>query len=427
MNPSEKNRLRILSLEDSDLDAELIFQEIKHGGIEFDWHRVQTRTDYEREIDAFQPDLILADYRLPGFNGAQALAIAKIRCPDIPLIIISGAVGEETAVELLKDGATDFVLKDRLTRLVPAVHRALREVAEVKARKQAEKDLRALNEELEQRVTDRTRELSEKNAVMEEDLGMARELQMAFLPRRFPTIPAGTVQANSAVKFYSIYRPTNEMSGDFFNVVRVSETAIGVLICDVMGHGVRAALVAAMMRAIEGQLGDSAGDPGELLTHLNHSLQGILHQAGTTLFVTAFYLIVDTATSHISFANAGHPSPLLVRSTPREVQPLGAKNASGPALGLFEDVKYTTQTRPVVKDDYVLFFTDGLFEVENTNDESFGERRLRETVHQLAGVPPQQLLQDLFDKIELFAKGRDFSDDVCLVGMEIVHLDGCAK
>ncbi len=425
MNPLQANRLRILSLEDSELDAELILQELKHGGIEFEWHRVQTRGDFEQSINDFHPDLILADYRLPAFDGAQALAIANIRCPDTPVIIISGAVGEETAVELLKDGATDFVLKDRLSRLVPVVHRALREVAERKARQQAENDLRALNEELELRVAERTRELSEKNALMEEDLGMARELQMAFLPRRFPTLPSGAGQA-SAVKFCSIYRPTNEMSGDFFNVVRVSETAIGVLICDVMGHGVRAALVAAMMRAIEGQLSETAGDPGSLLTEINRSLQGILHQAGTTLFVTAFYLVVDIATSRVTFANAGHPSPLHVRGTPRDVQPLSGRETSGPALGLFEDVTYTTQSRPIAKDDLILLFTDGLFEVENTNDESFGEQRLRESVHQFANRPPPQLVQDIFNEIELFAKGRDFSDDVCLVAMEIAQVNNAS-
>lgn len=241
-------------------------------------------------------------------------AIAKVRCPDIPLIVISGAVGEETAVELLKNGATDFVLKDRLARLVPAVQRALREVAERDARRQAEANLRALNEDLERRVAERTRELSEKNAAMEEDLRMARELQMALLPQRFPTLPRGAAHAASAVKFCSIFHPASSVSGDFFNVVRVSETAVGVFICDVMGHGVRAALVTAMMRALEEQLGDSAGNPGALLTEINRGLSSILRQSGTTLFATACYLIADVATSRIAYANAGHPSPLLAAS-----------------------------------------------------------------------------------------------------------------
>ena len=427
MSTPELPGLRILSLEDSDSDAELIRREVTKGRIECVWHRVQTGTDFERALVEFHPGIILADYRLPTFDGGQALAIAKARCPDVPVIIISGAVGEETAVELLKNGATDFVLKDRIAgRLVPAVQRALREVAERKARRQAETGLRALNADLEQRVIERTRELSEKNAAMVEDLGMARELQMALLPQRFPTVPRGAAQAASAVRFCSIFHPASSVSGDFFNVVRVSETAVGVFICDVMGHGVRAALITAMMRALEEQLGETAADPGALLTEINRALCGILRQSGTTLFATACYLIADVATSRITFANAGHPSPLLVRRAPGGVEPLTAPQTAGPALGLFDDAQYLTHEHPVAADDLVLLFTDGLFEVENVHAEAFGETRLRESIRQRAGVPPAQLVQDVFTEVERFAEGQVFADDVCLVGMEIAHLNSSA-
>ena len=423
MSTLEKTGLRVLSLEDSDLDAELILRELKRGGIDFVSRRVQTRGDFERGIAEFLPEIILADYKLPSFDGAQALVIARERCPDVPVIVISGAVGEETAVELLKNGATDFVLKDRLTRLVPAVHRALREVAEVSARRQAEADLRALNEQLEQRVAERTHELREKNALMEEDLAMARDLQMALLPQHFPTLPRGAAQAASAVKFCSLYRPAGSVSGDFFNVVRVSDTAVGVFICDVMGHGVRAALVTAMMRALEERLGEMAGDPGALLTQINRDLCGILRQSGTTLFTTACYLVVDVATSRVTIANAGHPSPLLVSRATGGVVPLTTRATRGPALGLIEEVTYHSHEHPVAAEDLVLLFTDGLFEVDNASDEAYGEERLRESIGRRVGLTPVQLMHEIFEEIESFAKQPDFVDDVCLVGMEIARLE----
>ena len=427
MNTAETTGLRILSLEDSELDAELILRELKQGGLEFVSTRVQNGDDFALALVEFQPGLILADYRLPTFNGAQALAMARERCPDVPVIIISGAVGEETAVELLKNGATDFVLKDRIHgRLVPAVERALREVAERDARRQAEAELRALNEQLEQRVTDRTRELWAKNAIMEEDLDMARELQMAFLPQHFPTVPRGAEQAASAVKFCSIFHPTSSVSGDFFNVVRVSDTAVGVFICDVMGHGVRAALVTAMMRALEEQLGELAGNPGALLTEMNRALRGILRQLGTTLFTTACYIIVDVANGRLTFANAGHPSPLLLHGTPRGVEPITARRVPGPALGLIDDVEYLTHELPIAAGDRILAFTDGLFEVENANAEPFSIERLRESIRSRAGLPLADLLQDVFDEVEHFAQGQEFSDDVCLIGMEISRLAASA-
>jgi sigma-B regulation protein RsbU (phosphoserine phosphatase) len=422
MNALEKTEIRILSLEDSDIDSELILRELKQGGIEFVSTRVQTRVEFERAIQNFQPELILADYKLPTFDGGQALALAKERCPDVPVIVISGAVGEETAVELLKNGATDFVLKDRLGRLVPAVDRALWEVELRNARRKAEADLRTLNEQLELRVAERTRELREKNALMEEDLEMARELQMTFLPQQFPTLPRGAPLAASAVKFSSIFQPTSSVSGDYYNVLRVSDTAVGIFMCDVMGHGVRAALVTAMMRALEEQLSELADDPGALLTQLNHSLRGILGQLGATLFTTACYVVVDIATGRLSFANAGHPSPLLVREANNEVLLINARHAAGPALGLLDDVKYLSHELPVEAGDLILVYTDGLFKVENTQAEAFGVPRLRKAIQRRMGLPLAKLMQDVFSEIESFTQGQAFPDDVCLVGMEIAHL-----
>jgi sigma-B regulation protein RsbU (phosphoserine phosphatase) len=424
MNPIPTTSLRILSLEDSETDEELIVRELKQGGLTFTVRLAQTQEEFEHEIEAFRPELILADYKLPAFNGLEALLIAKERCPEVPVIIISGAVGEETAVELLKNGATDFVLKDRLSRLVPAVRRALREVAERRARLQAEADLRALNEALEQRVAERTLELREKNTLMEEDLSMARELQLALLPHRFPTVPRGVVQESSGLKFNSVFHPANSVSGDFFNVVRVSKTAVGVFICDVMGHGVRAALVTAMMRALEEKLIDTAIDPGKLLTELNQGLCGILRQSGITLFATACYIVADISKSTISYANAAHPSPLLVRPLPSKVEPIATKDTTGPALGLFDDEVYVTREFPVANDDLILLFTDGLFEVENASSETFGEERLQAAIEQRAGagMRPAQLVDAVISDVEDFAEGHVFSDDVCVVSMEIAHL-----
>jgi sigma-B regulation protein RsbU (phosphoserine phosphatase) len=414
--------IRILVLEDSALDAELILRELKQGGIAFTSTCVQTRDQFERALREHPPGIILADYKLPAFDGAQALAMSRGICPDVPVIVISGAVGEETAVELLKNGATDFVLKDRLGRLVPAFHRAMREVESRNARRKAEAALRMLNEQLEQRVAERTRELWEKNTVMEEDLEMARELQMAFLPSRFPTFPRGSSPASSAVRFCSVFHPTTSVSGDFYNVVRISDTVVGIFICDVMGHGVRAALVTAMMRALEEQLSEVAGDPGTLLTQMNKSLRVILRQLGTTLFTTACYMTLDLETGRLSFANAGHPSPLVLRHATGAAEAINARANSGPALGLFDQIQYHTDEITVAEGDFILAFTDGMFEVENPQCQTFTQSRLRESVQQHAALPLEKLIKELSREIVSFADGRAFSDDICLVGMEVNRL-----
>ena len=107
------------------------------------------KASYLKGLDEFSPDIILSDYSLPSFDGLSALKLAVQRCPDVPFIFVSGALGEETAIELLKQGATDYVLKSRLSRLGPAVSRALQEVKERNERKMAVEALKKREQALE--------------------------------------------------------------------------------------------------------------------------------------------------------------------------------------------------------------------------------------------------------------------------------------
>jgi signal transduction histidine kinase len=143
-----KNEIHILMVEDDDTDAALQQHTLRKGSILFSLARVQTEPDYIRELDHNPPDLILSDYSMPGFDGYAALNIAKQKHPETPFIFVTGTMGEEVAIETLKNGATDYVLKTRLSRLVPAVHRALREAQERADRRRAEVELRESHKQL---------------------------------------------------------------------------------------------------------------------------------------------------------------------------------------------------------------------------------------------------------------------------------------
>jgi CheY-like chemotaxis protein len=127
-------RVSILHLEDVDADAELIQEMLTSQGVSADLRRVDSRADYESALAAGGVDLILADHSLPG-DGRLALRLASERCPEVPFLFVSGSIGEELAVELLKEGSTDYVFKEHLSRLAPAVQRALKEAEERKARR----------------------------------------------------------------------------------------------------------------------------------------------------------------------------------------------------------------------------------------------------------------------------------------------------
>ena len=136
-----ENPVRVLLVEDVPEDAELLLRELRKAQLNVIAHRVDTERDLEETLADSRPDLILSDYNLPDFSGGRALQIAAMRCANVPFIFVSGTIGEERAIEALRHGAVDYVLKDNLARLGPAVRRALREAAERDARRKAEREL----------------------------------------------------------------------------------------------------------------------------------------------------------------------------------------------------------------------------------------------------------------------------------------------
>ncbi len=164
--------LRALIVEDSEDDAQLLVRELSRGGYEPIVERVETREEMGAALDAERWDVVLADYSLPSFNAPAALAVLQMRKIDLPFIIVSGAIGEETAVEAMKVGAHDYLMKGNLARLGPVVERELREAKERKARRHAEAEIRRRN-----------RELTALNAVAEivsESLDLDRVLNQAL-------------------------------------------------------------------------------------------------------------------------------------------------------------------------------------------------------------------------------------------------------
>ena len=279
-------------------------------------------------------------------------------------------------------------------------------------------ELSKAKETLEKQAID----LREKNEQMAADLEMARELQTAFLPHAYPRFPKAANPEESALRFCHRYHATTELGGDFFDIMGISDTVAGIFICDVMGHGVRAALVTAIVRGLLEESGAVASDPGLFLTQMNRNLCEILKQTLTPLFASAFYMVVDLSLGEMSFACAGHPSPLLIRSN-ATVEPLETSGGkpSG-AMGIFEKSEYATLRRPITPGDRFLLFTDGLYEVESADNSYYDMDQLIEAVRKRAALPTEALCDDLMSEIKSFAVHQTFDDDVCLVGVDVIKL-----
>ena len=527
--------VQILLVEDSTGDARLIQEWLADAGTSFSIENARKLSEALQRLERGGIDLVMSDLSLPDSQGMETFEKLHAAAPLVPLIVLSGLDDETLAVETVRRGAQDYLVKGRADThlLVRSIRYALKRVAAERELAQERnllrsvinnlldsiyvKDVRGVyqldnlahmrsigashpeevvgktvfdffphdaavrfqaddqsvirtgkaiinrqeaysrpnghknwlsttkvplrNNEgqiigivgIGRDITERKRteeqlsiyneELREKNTQLEDDLDMASEVQQAFLPQQFPSFPRDAAPGESAVAFFTRYLPTGAVGGDFFHVLPLSATEAGVFICDVMGHGVRAALVTAIQRALVEELAGMGKQPGEFLTHINQALLSILRRTRTPMFASAFYLYLNAATGELRYANAGHPKPLHLRRSANRVDVL-ASNGSRPgsALGVFEQAAYKTFQAEAKPGDLILMFTDGIFEVEGPAGDYFDQQRLIAAVERRLQAPSEELLDALLAETRNFSVKHQFGDDVCLVGVKLNHL-----
>jgi len=264
-----------------------------------------------------------------------------------------------------------------------------------------------------------TTELTARNAQLEADLQFARVLQEALLPRENIVFKDASLEGGGALAFERLYRPATVVGGDFFHIIPLPQDRAGVFICDVMGHGLRAALVTAIIRACLEELRPVMNDPGGLLRALNLRLRTILTRVEEPFVATAFYMVADPAMREVRFANAGHPHPVRMRCSEGAVETLGGKaRKPGCALGLFDDAVYPTSCSPFEPHDRILLFTDGLYEAESPNGEEFGITALMESFRRHTALNARELFAAVLADVSRFSGRQDFDDDVCILALD---------
>jgi phosphoserine phosphatase RsbU/P len=269
-------------------------------------------------------------------------------------------------------------------------------------------------EEESRRLRTATAELEAKNRQLEADIRMAREVQLALLPRKYPTF-SGYPEFTLA----HYYRPAATVGGDFFDFFPLSEHQLGVLICDVMGHGLRGVLVTAIIRTLLEELRPAMFNAGRFLSMLNLRLRAILERVDDPFVVTAFYLILDAANKEVQFANAGHPVPVRLRRLANAAEPITEdQTLIGPALGLFDGITYSSFNCPFEPNDCLILFTDGLYDVDSPEGVEFGRSALIASIGRLAGLPVEQLFAAVVDEVSRFSSRQNFDDDICIVAIE---------
>jgi len=332
------------------------------------------------------PDLILLDVMMPKMNGYEVCRSLKAnpQTRDIPVIFLTGQIQDTDETQGFEVGAVDYIHKPFSVAVVKArvrTHIMLRE-----AREQLSRQLMAINNELE----------------------MAREIQLSILPSDTPKIEGLNIAAR--------YIPMSAVAGDFYDFISVDEKHLGILIADVSGHGLPAALVASMLKIALSAQSPHAFDPARVLAGLNQSLHGKFRGH----YVTAAYLFVDLEKDVVSYAGAGHPPVLLWRKREGMAREL---EENGLFLGPFPEATFSSIQVPLEAGDRLFLYTDGILEFKSRAGEEFGGDRLRQFIEANHTLSAVHLLETLIRQLWLWAEqapGPAQLDDITLVAMDIM-------
>jgi sigma-B regulation protein RsbU (phosphoserine phosphatase) len=263
-------------------------------------------------------------------------------------------------------------------------------------------------------ATELANELQQKNITYEEEVKLAHEIQQALSTSSYP--PAISENGNE-LRFGSRYLPISGLAGDFYEILKVDKDCYGVFICDVMGHGIRAALIVSMLRGLLATPSAEKHEPSLFLQSLNTGLSSILKQADVTMFATAFYGVVDLNKMTMTYSCAGHPGPVFVSSEGSR-QLCTERSEKGPALGLMHSASYPVNHLDLTNARRLLLFTDGVLEAENKQGDQFMESRLLEIADQNSKTDVDGWLENIIETVLNFSDEHHFDDDVCMLGLQ---------
>ncbi len=240
------------------------------------------------------------------------------------------------------------------------------------------------------------------------ELAIAKNIQLGLLPTTVPEF--------SGVRLGGLCIPAKEVGGDYYDYLIYEDGRLDLVIADVSGHNVGAALIMAETRTLIRSRSDSVTSPQALLKEINQFFYEDLTRA--ELFITLFYLQYQAASREIIYASAGHSPTLLWQADSGECLRL---DPEGLIIGVKEDFVYEQESLKLGDGDVLLLYTDGVIEAENTNSELFGENRLAELLSEKHHLPPQELIEFIVEQVRIFSGHNNFLDDVSMVVMQVVR------
>ena len=379
-----KPTARILVVDDEP-DLEVLVRQkfrrrIRRGEFEFTFAQNGVEA-LERLAENPGIEMILSDINMPRLDGLSLLNALGEQNPDIRAVMVSAYGDMENIRTAMNRGAFDFVTKPiDFEDLETTIDKTLRHARVMREALTSQDQLIALRREL----------------------NLARSMQLSILPTTFPS--------NAEFEMHGSVTPAKEVGGDFYDFYRLEDGEIGIVIADVSGKGVPAALFMMVCRTLLKGVAIGHRSPAQVLTEVNDML---FEENRTTMFVTVFYGVFDPRTGALTYSNAGHEPPVLRRNDgSTEVLP----TTGGVALGIVEDMQFEERSVELARDELAYLFTDGVTEALNEAGEEFGNERLHAAIAGLGDGPARENGLSLVRAVGEFAgEAEQFDDLTCLV------------
>lgn len=383
---------KILIVDDEPFNVDYLEQELE--GLDCEVISASNGQEALEKVRDSAPDLVLLDIMMPVMDGFTVLSQLKAEAAtrDIPVVIISASNDLKSVVKGIQMGAEDYLPKPFEPTLLHA----------------------RVSSSLEKKRLHDLRALYLKS--LERELEIAREIQMSFLPTELPTIEGWEVAA--------YFKAAREVAGDFYDAITLPDDQFVFNVGDVCGKGIGAALFMTLYRSLiraaatttylaparEGKLDPNAERLKQAVSCANNYVMETHEDAK---FTTLFIGLVELKTGRLTYMNCGNESPLVIRKdgSMTELKP------TSPAIGIFKGIEFTVGEVLLEKDDLLLAFTDGITDTMNSDNITFGRKRLEELVCHYAGGC-SDLLSLLVEKAQQFAGGVEQFDDITLLAVK---------
>ena len=330
-------------------------------------------------------EIILSDINMPEMDGLTLLAkVNEMRNPALRVIMVSAYGDMKNIRQAMNNGAFDFATKPiDMDDLSVTIEKAIDQIKFVHESQKAHTQLESLKK----------------------DLTTARDIQQYILPQVFPPFP----EESDKMDVYASMEAAKDIGGDFYDFFRIDDDRIALVIADVCGKGIPAALFMAVSRTMIRSKGSQCDNAGECLTDSNKLLASY---SVDCMFLTVFYAIYNTKTGFITYCNAGHNPPHLLRANGTiEELPI----ADNMIVGAFDGIDYKEDTLQLEHGDTLVMFTDGVTEAMNGAEQEFGAERLDNILSGLASNSSQQIVEAVKAGVRDFVDGAEQSDDITML------------